>query len=128
MANDQQKHSILAEDDLPVGQVETPEWKNNPITYIRSLPELEFQTVAELDDKDNPHSRFAAMVICDEDGNRLFTDDDAEALGGKSPVVLRRITSEAMKHNGLTEDEQEKTAKNYEKTTGSGLRSSLRWH
>lgn len=112
MANEQLKHSILAEDDLPVGKVETPEWKSNPITYIRSLTALEAVQVQDLADDKNIHGKFAALVICDESGDRLFTDDDAVALGGKSRPVMERIMAKAMKHNGIGEDDQDETAKN----------------
>ena len=112
MANDQLKHSILAEDDLPVGQVETTEWKSNPITYIRSLSAMEFVLVQDMADDKNIHGRFCATIICDSEGNRLFDDDDAEALGKKSRPVLDRIMETALKHNGIGEDEQEETAKN----------------
>ncbi len=109
------KHKLLAVEDLPVGKVETPEWKPDfPCVYVRTLtaPEVVgFTKSIEGDDGEQDTSeflqRFSALVLCDEKGVRLFDDSDADAdaLGKKNMIVLQRICHEAQVHNKMIQDE-----------------------
>ncbi len=109
------KHKLLAIEDLPVGKVETPEWKPDfPFVCIRTLtaPEvMAFTKSLEGEDGNQDTSeflqRFSALVLCDEKGERLFDDSDADAvaLGKKNMTVLQRICHEAQVHNKMIQDE-----------------------
>ena len=130
------KENIFNAADLPVRSVEVPEW--DMTVYVRTIMANEASDISALapDGKPQPNffARYAACVLCDEDGQRLFgpyTDTelkeglhsaDIAALGKKPHQVLARIVTEAQKHNGLIaddedEDEDEDTAKNSEETT-----------
>ena len=53
-----------------------------------------------------------ALTLVDEEGKRLFTIDDVEALRAKSAKVLDKLTQIAMRVNGMSEEAQEEAAKN----------------
>ena len=53
-----------------------------------------------------------ALTLVDEEGKRLFTIDDVEALRAKSAKVLDRLTQIAMRVNGMTVEAQEEATKN----------------
>ena len=107
--------------DVIIQDVDTPEWGGDGITHIRMIPireHFEFSkknTDSEGKAKDISDFivRYCLMTICDEKGNRLFLDEDEEALSGKSSTVLMRIYEAAKKLNG---DNIEDMAKNSGKT------------
>lgn len=53
-----------------------------------------------------------ALTLVDEEGKRLFSIDDVEALRAKSARVLDKLTQIAMRVNGMTEEAREEAAKN----------------
>lgn len=53
-----------------------------------------------------------AWVLSDEDGNRLFTDEDAEAVGDLDVRVLTRVFDAAIEQSALSSDELEAIAGN----------------
>lgn len=111
------REDILTAKDLPVHKVETPEWGEGASVFVRKLPAVEREAIRDRDtDKEegNDLGRFAALVICDAAGERLFDDGDAEALGNKDAVVLNRIMEETHAHNGVGEAAEDKIAKNSE--------------
>ena len=56
-----------------------------------------------------------ALAICDEEGNRLFSNpNDAEMLGDMDADVLYRVYDVAARLNGLSKDETEQITKNSE--------------
>ena len=114
------RDAILTADDLPVLKVSTPEWGGD--VFVRTLTAAEnehCQKIAKSTDCDRVFlGRFAALVLCDEQGNRLFTDADGEALGGKSLLILGRIMEHAQRHNGLSDEEEKATEKNSETSQG----------
>jgi hypothetical protein len=50
-------------------------------------------------------ARVAVVSLCDEQGNLLFTPDDLPLLADKDFTALRLITDEALKLNGLREED-----------------------
>jgi hypothetical protein len=109
------RNAILTVADLPVAGVEVPEWGEGEIVYVRALSACEAEEKLKgIDKLSNFHGRFAALVLCDPAGNRIFQDADADALGRKSLAALRRICDVAQEHNGMTEKSREETEKNSE--------------
>jgi hypothetical protein len=53
-----------------------------------------------------------AMTLCDEDGGRLFSLTEIEALAGKSSEFIDRVFIVARRLNGLEPDTAEDTKKN----------------
>ena len=103
--------AILGADDLPKEPVDVP-WNLDEKLYVRGL------TASEKDRwmaRTMPNGEFAwsnnltaelvAMTLVDEDGNRIFEDADAEALGKKGAAVLSALFAVAMRLSGLSEDE-----------------------
>ena len=53
----------------------------------------------------NFRARFLALSLCDDNGERLYGDDEASELGTKSSVVLNRLFDKAWALNAFrTED------------------------
>lgn len=104
------RDSILAADDLPRVTVEVPEWHGSVLVRSMSGEERD-RWEASLIDADgernmaNVRARLVALTAIDEAGNRLFSDDDADALGKKSAAALDRLFGAAMKLNALNRQE-----------------------
>jgi hypothetical protein len=60
----------------------------------------------------NARGRFAALVLCDEQGKRLFTNGDASLLGKKCSLNLDRIFEVGGSLNGLYQRDLEESVKN----------------
>lgn len=116
------RDAILQAQDLTKELVEVPEWGGE--VYVRAL------TAAERDryigssmlqrgkeqsvNFQNISAKMCALAICDEDGKRLFTDADVQALAGKSAAALNRVFEVASRLSGLTESDVEDLAKGLE--------------
>ena len=59
-------------------------------------------------------ARLVALTLCDENGDRLFTDspEHLQQLGAKPAPILQRIFEAAQKHNAMTEEEIDEIAGN----------------
>ena len=117
------RDQILEADDLPREMVDVPWDLGNVRLFIRGL------TASEKDRwvaRTMPNGEFAwtnnltAELVCstlvDEDGQRIFTDEDAAALGTKGAAVLSKLFAVAMRLSGLSED----TAEELEQGLGIG--------
>jgi hypothetical protein len=68
-------------------------------------------TIAQRKGKDvkmnlqNVRARLVSLSTVDENGERLFSDADVVALGGKSAAALERVFTVAMRLSGLTPDD-----------------------
>lgn len=112
------RDDILAADDAKVVALEVPEWGRTVHLRVMSGAERDrFEMTTHKDPKSgalapgamvNLRARFAVLVVCDEKGERVFTDQDAEALGRKSAAALDRILDAGMKLNRITEAEVQK--------------------
>ena len=107
---------ILAADDLRLAKVTVKEWGGD--VYIRVM------TVGERDAYErewigkretgieNFRTKFLARCLCDEKGERLFTDEQIGQLAAKSAAVVSRLFDRAMQHNSMSEADVEELAKN----------------
>jgi hypothetical protein len=110
------KNTILNADDLPGEVVNVPEWGGS--IKVRSMTAKEREDFsAGLRDKDGNvvtaswKARLVALTVVDENGARIFADADADALAGKSALVIERLSEVALRLNGLG-TEQAAIAKN----------------
>lgn len=114
------KADILAIDDLPREPVEIPEW--GVTVYVREMTGSE-RDLYESDliaNKDMPlrqklkNMRANMVVLCtvDDQGQRLFADDDVDAVGAKSATALNRIVEVAQKANAIDDASIEDIAGN----------------
>lgn len=94
---------------------------------LQSLSEVELSTLKGLwadrygkSEKVDLVNRRELVAVCavDEDGNRLFTNEDVEALGAIDGQFLEAVYEDAAKHVGLRKDDSEvdKTEKKSEST------------
>lgn len=114
------KEQILAADDLPKETVTIKGWGGDVI--IRSLTGEERDAFEEscLDRSEgiakrnlaNFRAKLVSMCLVDEQGNRLFTAAEAEALGRKNGAILDMLAATAQKLNGLSALDVENLTKN----------------
>lgn len=116
------RDAILAANDLPTEEVDVPEWApfiGAPTVRVRGL------TAAERDEWDkartvvasnglrrpnpkltNASARFAVLCMVDENGQRIFADDDVEALAtSKSSRVIERIVEVGLRLSGMVDED-----------------------
>jgi putative N-acetylmannosamine-6-phosphate epimerase len=112
------RDAILAADDLPREQVQTDEWAPSgvPFVFVRGLTAAERDnwessvTVLAPDGSRRPNprlknsrARFAALVMVDENGARIFEDADVDRLAERSAAVLERIALVGLRLSGMIE-------------------------
>lgn len=116
------REEILGARDLRTELVEVPEWGG--AVRIRTL------TAAERDSYEQAlmrrrggrlevemrgaRVRLVALCVVDEQGQRLFSDQDIEALEGRSAAAIDRIFTAALKLNGMAEGAIEEALGNSE--------------
>ena len=114
------KEAILSADDLKQEIIQVPEWKGEVIIRTMTGEERDaFDSEMIRDDKKsfkNIRARFLSLIICDEQGNRLFDDKEIAQLGKKSAAALDRLFSAGQKLNRLSNDDIEELAGNLEPT------------
>lgn len=110
------RDDILGVNDLPYEDVLIPEWGNRYVR-VRTLTGAERdafeQSIIEQRGKkvrmklNNIRARLVALTVIDENGNRVFSDEDAEWLGKKSAAALDRIYTVAQRLNGFRKEDIE---------------------
>lgn len=107
---------ILAADDLGLVKVNVKEWGGEVFIRVMTVGELDaYQqewAVNKQTGVDNFRAKFLARCLCDETGNRLFSDEEILKLAGKSAKVVSRLFDKAAQHNAITEKDVEELAKN----------------
>ena len=116
------RDEILQVQDLPTEQVHVPEWGGDVL--VRALTGAERdrfeQSIVEQRGKNtrmnlqNIRAKLVALTVVDEQGNRIFKDEDVKWLGNKSAAALDRIFEVAQRLSGLRDEDVEELAKNSE--------------
>jgi hypothetical protein len=109
------KAAILAADDKKMVEVNVPEWGGTVNVRVMSGTErdrFEAEFVGDKKSVDMVRAKLVAKCLCDEDGTRLFTEQEIPELGEKSAAVLDRLFSTCMKLNRFTKDDVEEMAGN----------------
>lgn len=112
--------AILAADDLPFEMVEVPEWGGSVRVNAVSGEEIAAFRASIIDDsgeeskfvRDNIQAKLLVRCLADESGKKLFSLEQAIALGQKSGKVLDRLYEVAQRLNGLRAEDREQAAKN----------------
>lgn len=115
------RDAILGVADLKTESIEVPEWGG--LVTVRSLTgaerdAFEMSLLDRGNGKDgranlaNLRARLVVLTVVDAGGARLFSDDDAAAVGRKSAAALDRIFSVAQRLNGLSRRDVEDLAGN----------------
>lgn len=104
------KDTILKAIDVQLHPVEVPEW--NCTVYVRAMTGGErasfFRDYKQADRTDDTGKLIVTLLVktlCDDQGKRIFADNEGELLAGKSGTVLERIWSEAVKANRLAPED-----------------------
>ena len=98
--------------------------------YVRTMTGAErdgFETAyleSKARSKPNIRGTMAAFTLCDENGQRLFNDEDAEALSKLPAAELDRVFSLGQKLNKITEADVEELEGNSEATSADGSTSA----
>ncbi len=115
------RDEILSASDLNVEEVDVPEWGGSVLVRTMTGAErdrMESEFLAER--TTNVRARLAAVVLCDEAGRRLFSDQDIALLGAKSGAALDRVFAVAMHLNGMTKRDVDELEKNSEAILSDG--------
>jgi hypothetical protein len=119
------RDTILSKTALKRETVEIPEWGGNILVRELTAGERTRYEVGMSDmvqgEQTDPakkvqrfidmRARIAAMACLNEDGSRMFRDDDVAALNQLSGNVLDRISTVVLRLSGYTMAEQEKLKK-----------------
>jgi hypothetical protein len=126
------KAAILAADDLEYEELEVPQWGGT--VRIRALSGTErdaFEnSMYQQRGKDlvrnaaNIRAKLVARSVVDDEGERIFADQDVNALGKKSAAALDRIFEVAARLSRINEDDVEAMGKPSEDDPSEGSTSS----
>jgi hypothetical protein len=107
---------ILAADDLGLLKVNVKEWGGEVFIRVMTVGELDAYQREWVGKREtgveNFRTKFLARCLCDQGGQRLFSDEQIEALAAKSAKVVGRLFDKAAAHNAITEKDVEELAKN----------------
>lgn len=115
------REAILQADDLPMEDVEVPEWGGT--VRVRGLTGSErdaFESeIVQLKGKkasinmQNFRAKLVVRSVVDENGKPLFSHQDVRLLGQKSAAALQRVFEVAQRLSGLSETDVEELVGNF---------------
>lgn len=119
------REQILGCMDLPREAVEVAEWGGTVwVTRLSGLHRAELDDITreligekkKLTNVEALHYTMALIVraVVDDEGNRVFSDDDIALLHKKSDEALARVGTVAARLNGVGAKEEETVKKNLE--------------
>jgi hypothetical protein len=117
------KEQILGADDRRTEDVEVPEWGGTVRVRALSGRERDAYEAGIVQVRgdgsrnvtlENIRSRLVSLTVVDESGERIFSDGDVKALGEKSAAALERVFDVARKLSGLSEDDVEELAGDFD--------------
>lgn len=120
------REQILGAKDVTTREVQVPEWADPEsgadTVLVRALSgyerdafeaSLRMQRGKEiLPDTRNARAKLVGRAIIDEEGKRVFTDQDIHALGAKSAVALNRVFEVVSEMSGLNDTAVEEAEEN----------------
>ena len=93
---------IFAASDLGREVVECPEWGGSVTVRGMTLGERDRFIAAVRNDVQHLPALLVALAAIDaKTGERLFSDEDVQALAEKSPVAIERVGAVALRLSGL---------------------------
>jgi hypothetical protein len=109
------KAQILSADDSKLIEVEVPEWGGEVCLRVMSGTErdkFESEFVGDNKSVEMVRAKLVSKCLCDEDGKRIFSEEEIPELGDKSAAVLEMLFHKCMKHNRFTKDDVDDLAGN----------------
>ena len=127
------REHILGADDRRTEDVPVPEWGGT--VRVRALSGAERDAYeagivtlrgdgTKSVNLKNLRGRLVSLSCVDDEGNRLFSDEDAIALGDRSASALERVFDVARKLSGLSEDDVEELAEGFGDAPSGGSTSA----
>jgi hypothetical protein len=103
------RDSILAAKDFTTRTVNVPEWDGDVLLRgLSSKDRDNFEAeLAATNDMRNLRARLVVKSIVDADGNRLFSDEDADVLGEKNSQVMIKLFDVVRDMSGMSDEELE---------------------
>ena len=102
------KAKILAANDNKLDTTNVPEWGGEVYLKVLSGTDRDaFEEGYSEQKMKNFRSRFLVLTLCDEKGERLFTEAEVDDLGKKSAVVLARLFDKAWALNAFRNEDVE---------------------
>lgn len=108
------RDTILKSQDLKREPIELAKWwpeLDGVKVFVQSMSaadrsryeaSMDFDPMGNARDRHNIQSKLAVRVLVDEDGNRIFGDDDLEVLSEKHSAAIQHIFNVGAELNGLT--------------------------
>lgn len=97
--------AINAASDIKSEKVHVPEWKTDVYMKVLTGTERDTFEAGYTDQRmQNFRVRFLVLTLCDQNGERLFSDDQINLLGKRSAVVIGRLFEQAWKLNMLSQE------------------------
>lgn len=119
------KEAILKAQDIEIREVEVPEWGG--VVYVRGMTGRERDRYENslykqkgkerVLNTQNARAKLVVMCTVDQDGNRIFDEEEVNVLSQKSSKALDRIFAVAMELSGITENDMEELTKNSDETS-----------
>jgi len=114
------KDDILNAPDLPMEEVEVPQWGGTVLIRGMTGAQRDAFEALMLDDKadnvqnlrQNFRARMVSMAIVDAEGNIMFTPEDIDALGNKSAQALDLVFEKIQKLNAFKKEDVDELVKN----------------
>lgn len=107
------RDDILKTEDISHKRVEVKEWGGAIQLRQLSVDEVEgYEAFALTKPKSGLVARLLSLAICDDEGNRIFKDEDVVALGKKNSAVTVRLYKIASKMNALSDVAAKELEKN----------------
>lgn len=127
------REQILGAADRKTEDVDVPEWGGT--VSVRALSGTERDSYeagivqlksdgSKVVNLKNLRGRLVSLSCVDDEGNRLFSDEDAIALGDKSAYALERVFDAARRLSGLSEDDVEELAESFAPAPSDGSTSA----
>lgn len=132
------RDGILGAVDVQIEKVPVPEWGDEVI--IRGLtgdeldafqgsvrqfrPTFDGKGMEAVLVQEGMRAKLLVKCLIDEAGERLFTDQDAPALGAKNGAVIDKLYDVAARLSGLSEEEKQELEGNSEPAESAGSTSS----
>jgi hypothetical protein len=124
--------AILDADDMEYEDMDVPEWGGT--VRVRALTGTERDAFESsmyqqrgknmVRNAANIRAKLVARSVVDDEGERIFSDQDVSALGKKSAAALDRIFEVAAKLSRINEDDVEEMGKPSEDDPSDGSTSS----
>jgi len=107
------RQDCLSVNDLALKEYTVKAWDG--VVYIKKMTakdQIQFEDMSQGKDRKNIFSRLIVMCVCDENGNKLFTEADMDALNNKSASAVIELFTAISEINSVSQEDVEDLAKN----------------